>query len=160
MKVSPVSADLLVKLALIAAAIGLAVYVVRRSTSAVSDAVGTVFDAAAGVADSIIVGVNPTNPDNWVNQGVTSIGGAIVSDTGPGKNADGSWTVGGWLYDVTHPGWADNAAGTVSGGTPVFNPATEETEGGGAVFGWFPQLGRQQSAATLIAQRGRVVGGL
>lgn len=59
--------------------------------------------------------INPTNHDNIFASGVNAVGGAIVSDPeGAGKNADGSWTLGGWVYDVMHPGWADAATGPVS----------------------------------------------
>lgn len=103
MKFAPISADLLLKLALIAGGIGLAVYLVRRASGAVSGAVDTVVAGAQQVADAVITGVNPTNPQNWAYSGSNAVGAAVVSDTGPGRNADGSWTVGGWLYDVTHP---------------------------------------------------------
>lgn len=64
---------------------------------------------AAGAAANA---VNPLNHDNVFAQGVNAAGGAIVSDpAGPGKNADGSWSLGGWLYDVTHPATAGAVAG-------------------------------------------------
>lgn len=162
MRVAPVSADLLIRLALVAAGVGLAYYLWRRTTSAVGDAVGDAFDAAGAavsdVADAIIVGTNPANPDNWVNQGATAIGGALVDADGPGRNADGSWTVGGWLYDVVNPGWSDNLSGVIN---PAPAPVAPPTPTGGAAFGFFPQLGRGNvSAVQTIAQRGRVVGGL
>lgn len=48
--------------------------------------------------------VNPASPDNLVYQGVNAVGGGLVTDpAGPGKNADGSWSLGGFLYDWTHP---------------------------------------------------------
>lgn len=106
MKFAPVSADLLVKLALLAAGVGLAVYLVRRATGAVSEGIGRALNSAgelaADVADSVIVGTNPVNPANYVNRAVTAVGSAVVSDSGPGRNADGSFTVGGWLYDIIH----------------------------------------------------------
>lgn len=103
MKIAAVSADLLIKLAIGAAVIGGAVYLLRKASTSVSDAFAGVSEAVSDVADSVIVGINPANSENIVNRGVNAIGGAIVSDTGPGRNADSSWTVGGWLYDVTHP---------------------------------------------------------
>lgn len=39
-------------------------------------------------------GVNPVSPDNFINRGVNSIGRAVSNDQ--------SWTLGGWLYDITH----------------------------------------------------------
>lgn len=125
MKIAPPSADLLLKLALVAAGIGLAVYVYRRTVGAASAAAGAIAAQAEQVYDAVIVGVNPANPDNWVNQAVTAAGSAVLSDTAPGRNADGSWTVGGWLYDVTH---ADpvHQAGTGAGQAAVFSPQSSE----------------------------------
>lgn len=125
-RIGPLSPELVLRLALIAAGVGLAVYLYRRTAGAAA----AVADQVAEVADAVIVGVNPANPGNWVNQAVTSAGSAVVSDTGPGRNADGSWSLGGALYDLTHWGWADelttpsptSSAGTVSGGTPMLIP--------------------------------------
>lgn len=103
MRVSAVSGDLLVKLALIAAGVGLALYLVRRSTGAVSGAVAGAVESVQEFADSVIVGVNPYNPGNWANEAVTVAGNALVSDTGPGRNADGSWSLGGAIYDLFNP---------------------------------------------------------
>ena len=119
MKLAPISSDLLIKLALVAAGIGLAVYLVKRTTGAVSGAIDHALASAGEVADAVIEGVNPAAPGNVVNRGVTAIGSAIVSDTGPGRNADGSWTVGGWLYDLYHPQYK-----TYNG---VFDKKSEET---------------------------------
>lgn len=71
--------------------------------------------ALAGIVAAVYVArkagqgaFNPASPNNVVYGGVNAIGGALVTDPeGPGKNADGSWTLGGWAYDVLHPGWAD-----------------------------------------------------
>lgn len=49
--------------------------------------------------------LNPASSNNIVNQGVNAIGQAL--DLEAGRNADGSWTLGGAIYDWTHPGWAD-----------------------------------------------------
>ncbi|WP_101675637.1 hypothetical protein [Alloalcanivorax mobilis] len=40
--------------------------------------------------------LNPANPGNVVNQTVNGVGQAVSGDT--------DWTLGGWLYEVTHPG--------------------------------------------------------
>lgn len=158
MKVSPVSGDTLVQVALIAAGLGLAYYLWRRTAGAVGDAVGSALEQAGAVvsdvADAVIIGTNPVNPDNWVNRGVTAAGDLIVSDDGPGRNADGSWTLGGAMFDLFNPGWSDNLSGVMP------SPAPAPVPTGGAAFGFFPQLGRRQSAVDVIAQRGRVVGGL
>lgn len=109
MKVSPVSADLLIKLALVAAGAGLVYFAWRKLSNAVSGPLDSLSNAAtqafaeAGiVADAVITGVNPASSENIVNRGVTAIGDSIVSPDGYGRNADGSWTLGGWFYDITH----------------------------------------------------------
>lgn len=90
MKVAPVSGDLLVKLALVAAALGVAWWAVRRTAAALPDMPG-------------MPNIVPWDDGNVAYAGVNRIGGAMVTDpAGPGKNADGSWTLGGWIYDVTH----------------------------------------------------------
>lgn len=45
---------------------------------------------------------NPASVDNVVYGGANAVGGALVSDTGPGRNADGSWSLGAFVYDVFH----------------------------------------------------------
>jgi hypothetical protein len=58
---------------------------------------------ASQAVDATLTAINPLNPDNLAYSGVNAVGGALVTDpAGPGKNADGSWTLGGWIYDVTH----------------------------------------------------------
>lgn len=115
-KLGTVSPDLLIKLALVAGAIGLAYYAYKQASGAAS----AVAHQLGEVADSVITGTNPVNPQNYVNRAVTSLGSAIVSDTGPGRNADNSWTVGAWAYDVLHPGWATDAiVGTAPGAAPI-----------------------------------------
>lgn len=170
MKLGTVSTDLLIKLALLAGGALLVVYLVRRSGHAVTGAfdaagaaVGEAWDQVQDVADAVIVGVNPSNPSNWVNQAVTSAGAAVVSPTGPGRNADGSWTLGGWLYDVTHSdplGQMIYFPSTAPAAVPDYG--ADPTR---AAFGFFPNM-RISSAAKVqadlqtIADRGRVVGGL
>lgn len=87
------SDDMTVKLA-IAAGLGLAgFFLVRKIAGA----------AGAGVQQAAIF-LNPADPGNLVNRGVTAVGSALVTDPeGPGKNADGSWTLGGYFYDIFHP---------------------------------------------------------
>lgn len=46
--------------------------------------------------------VNPLNHDNVFATSVNDYGATIVTTPdGNGKNADGSWSLGGWLRDVT-----------------------------------------------------------
>lgn len=66
--------------------------------------------------------INPLNHDNAIATGVNAVGGALVTDpAGAGKNADGSWSLGGWAYDVLHGGPVD---GTSVAPAPVNEPAT------------------------------------
>lgn len=86
---------MLIKLTLIAAAVGGIWYVGKR----VSGAASAVWDPLSNAVVNAAPYVTPWNPENIVNQGVTAVGNAVVSPTGAGRNADGSWTFGGWLYD-------------------------------------------------------------
>lgn len=106
MKVAPVSADLLIKAGLAVAAVAALYYAWSKVTGAAGDALDTLGNAASAAGGAVLTGINPANSGNVVNKAVTSIGAAMVtSPDGAGKNADGSWSVGGWLYDVSHPGW-------------------------------------------------------
>lgn len=70
--------------------------------------------------------VNPLNHDNAFSTGVNAVGGALVTDpTGPGKNADGSWTLGGWFYDTFNPATAQ-----------AVNNVTQPVFTGGASGSW------------------------
>jgi hypothetical protein len=95
MKISGQSQAVLIKFAAVAAAILGAVYLLKKAGGIAGETIGA-------IADATVTAVNPANPENIVNRGVSAVGSAIVSDTGPGRNADGSWTLGGWLYDVSH----------------------------------------------------------
>lgn len=44
--------------------------------------------------------INPVNNDNIFNQGVLAVGQKITGDS--------NWSLGGWIYDVTHPKDDDN----------------------------------------------------
>lgn len=99
MKMQPISTDLMVKLGLAVGA-GLALYMLARKAG---QAISTTFDSVGEVVGDVAEFVNPVNPENGVNRVVTAIGQSAVQDAdGPGKNADGSWTFGGWFYDVMH----------------------------------------------------------
>lgn len=96
MKVGTVSGDLVVKLALGAAVVGAAYYAYTKARAALP--------SAQQVKDAL----DPTSDKNLAYTGVNAIGNAIA-DTNPdanGRNADGSWTLGGWFYDWTHGGQA------------------------------------------------------
>lgn len=87
---------------------------------------GKIADKLTAGATSAAQAINPVNRENIFASGVNAVGGALVSDPdGPGKNADGSWTLGAWLYDVTHDMNNDNifASGVNSiGGAIVSDP--------------------------------------
>ncbi len=107
MRVAPVSADLLIKLALGALLVGGAVWAVRRAASAGSDAAAALASGAWANAKDAAWGLSPTNQNNVIYQTANGIGGAIVTaPDGAGKNADGSWTLGGFVYDIFNPGAA------------------------------------------------------
>ena len=60
--------------------------------------VGAVYYAKKGVAaavDTAKVALDPVNPNNIVNSTVTHFGAGITGDAG--------WTLGGAIYDWTHP---------------------------------------------------------
>lgn len=83
---APVSGDMWVKLALGAGAVAAVAYIVYRVKS-----------AAAGLGDAaqtVGAAINPANPGNIVNQGVSAVGAAISG------NSD--WSLGTWIYNATH----------------------------------------------------------
>lgn len=99
MKIAPVSGDMVVKLAIGAAVLGAAWYALTKLQSAGQGIVA----AAGSAADAVAQGVNPTSDKNWAYRATNALGNTIASDSdSPGKNADGSWSLGGWIYDVTH----------------------------------------------------------
>lgn len=103
MKVAPVSADLLIKLGLGLAVLGAAAFALYK---------------LKGAAAQALPYVNPADGRNLVNQGVNSAGAAIFTDANAaGKNADGTWSLGGWLYDVTHPANVDQLRNLTTGET-------------------------------------------
>lgn len=71
---------------------GLAVagYVGWRATRAAGDLASAVSDGVSDAAQA----VNPLNPDNIIYSGVNKVGGAIAGSD--------DWSLGGWIYDVTH----------------------------------------------------------
>lgn len=93
MKIAAISGDMAIKLALGVAVLGVAAYVAYKAKNAASD-------AAAWASDHL----DPTSANNVAYSTVNAWGGAVVSDpNGPGKNADGSWSLGGYLFDVFNP---------------------------------------------------------
>lgn len=94
MKIAPVSGDLLVKLALGAAVLGGLWWAARRASDAAGQLwpdVGNLLDRAGSALNT----VNPASDQNLVNRGVNA---AVTAATGRDEN------LGGWLYELTHPG--------------------------------------------------------
>lgn len=83
MKMAPISTDLVVKITLGAAAIAAVYLIVKKAAGAASE-----------VVDKVVPAINPADSRNIVNQGVESVGKTISGDSG--------WTLGGWIYDLTH----------------------------------------------------------
>lgn len=112
MKAAPLSADMMVKLAVGVAAIGLVYFSYKK----IAGAAGAAGDAIAAFGESAIneisTTLNPASPENIVNTSVNSTVGAIVNTVGDvtgvpnpqiaGTNADGSWNAGSYVYDMTH----------------------------------------------------------
>jgi len=105
------------------AAAGLGVFIAYKvsqglgaAAQAVKEGAGTAVDVAAGNYDPVgdylgwhfylgtngvtlgdwHASLNPANPDNAVNQGVSAAGQAVTKDPG--------WNLGGWVWELTHPG--------------------------------------------------------
>jgi hypothetical protein len=92
---------MLIKVALglaLFAGLGMVVWTIKSKASAAAGAVSGALDA-----------VNPTSTDNIVYSAANGVYETVLPSTAEnGRNADGSWTIGGWIYDVTHPGTAAN----------------------------------------------------
>lgn len=93
MKIAPVSGDFLVKL-------GLGVVVLGGAAALI----WAYKERAQKAAGDLVTAFNPTSPENVAYQTINTWGGNLTTDPmGPGKYADGSWSLGAWLYDVSHP---------------------------------------------------------
>lgn len=95
MKIAPISGDLLVKLGIGAVAFGgLAMLIYTWKSQA---------SAAAGAAANAVDYINPNSTQNAAYTSVNGFWSTVLPDRAPGRNADGSWSLGGFVYDVTHP---------------------------------------------------------
>lgn len=60
--------------------------------------VGGIFDAAGGIVaggyDALPQAIKPSDPNNVFYQGTNKIGAAVTGDD--------NFTLGGWIYDITH----------------------------------------------------------
>jgi hypothetical protein len=90
-KIAPVSGDLLVKLAVAAAAIGGAWLLLRSAQGQVASALDSAAEWGANLARTSL---NPLSDQNLAYQGASA---AVSAATGRDE------TVGGWVYSVTHP---------------------------------------------------------
>lgn len=119
MKIGAVSGDMVIKLALAAAAAGAIWYVYKKASGALPDALNY---------------VNPLSDKNVAYQGTNAVLDSMVSDDGPGRNADGSITLGGWLFDIFNPSTAaqiknitkptntGSPAPTLAAAAPMYDP--------------------------------------
>lgn len=82
-------------------------YMLWRASGAVKGLAASAGEAITTAVDTVTTAVNPANPENVVNKAVTAVGRTVVGPDGPGKNADGSWTLGGAAYDIFHPNQPD-----------------------------------------------------
>lgn len=102
MRVTALSGDMVLKAALVLAAVGALAYVVHKVTGAAGDAAAAAADWAE---NTVVPALDPTADTNLAYRATNAVGGAIARTAGPeaaGMNADGSWTFGGWFYDLTH----------------------------------------------------------
>ena len=63
--------------------------------------------------------INPADPRNMAYSGVNAVGHVLTGDS--------NFTLGGWIYDITHPSVAENSVPVVMGPLPydfgVINPS-------------------------------------
>lgn len=106
MRVAPVSADLLIKIALGAALVGLAYVAVRRAAGSmqsaasgfwlpINEGIGQGWDGVAGGARTVGAALNPTSDQNLAYRGVNAVGSRLTGDS--------DFSLGSWLYDQVHP---------------------------------------------------------
>lgn len=61
------------------------------------------YTKGAQAVTDVAQAVNPLNHDNIFAGAVNAVGEAVSEPDSAGMNADGSWSLGGWIFDVTHP---------------------------------------------------------
>jgi hypothetical protein len=94
-----------------AALLVLGAWYASRKLGALGDSVA---GAVASAGEWAVQNLNPASTENVAYRGVNAVGGALVSDpAGAGKNADGSWSLGAWLYDIAHKPAFDPYASTM-----------------------------------------------
>lgn len=88
---------------LAAGAVG--IFLIWRTVAGAKDIASKATQYAGEAAATVGGWVNPAADTNLAYRAVNAIGGA-ASSSDAGKNADGSWTLGGWWFDVTNPATA------------------------------------------------------
>jgi hypothetical protein len=87
-----------------------------------------VIDKTAAAAGAVGRAVNPASDQNLAYQGVNVVGAAVSGRS--------SWTLGTWLYDITHPG---ESAAIRSSGT--YQPRKLTVREESSVFDWLTDHG-------------------
>jgi len=143
MKIAPVSGDLLVKLTLIAAAVGLVAYGVKE----VNDKLSKLKNPLAGMSDVLYQTMDAIG-NAWTSGAINpaSTENVIYSGVNDSLFPAGTNTVGGWLYDLIHsdpvnPNSYANALSAWDTAGRWNNPSayTAPAEQGGAAFGIYPK---------------------
>ena len=93
MKVAPVSADLLIKLALGAVVLGGVWYAYRQTRASLDNLSQSASSAAAWVGDAAQF-FNPASDQNVIYGGVNTLGAKVTGDT--------SFSLGSWIYDLVN----------------------------------------------------------
>lgn len=93
---------------------------------ALAGVAGLVVYLGARKVGAVAQAVNPLNHDNVFAQAMNDWGATIyTAPEDPGVNGDGSWSLGGWIFDVMNP---DTARAVRDVSKPVFT--------GGATGSW------------------------
>lgn len=138
MRVTPVSGDLLVKLAVVIGGAALAVWAVGRVRQAAADSVTNLWASIANGAEQAInwagnaaQAVNPASDQNLLYQGLSrGLGGE---------------SLGGWLYNEVHfenhPEYEFMGPPNIYAGQGNYTSVTPAYNGpGGAAFGMYPRI--------------------
>lgn len=114
MKAADVSPNL-VLYGLIAVAAVYAIYNAKKAAGAVADTAKQV----------ITKDLNPASDQNLAYRGVNGVGAAVSGDS--------SWTLGGWIYDITHPAYGGAASASDTATAPTFTQDQLNRIGGAVV---------------------------
>lgn len=91
------------------AAAAMIAWKIYSSAKGTADSIGSaaayVAEQASAAAETVGHWVNPADDQNLAYSSISTVGGAVMSQGGPnvaGMNADGSWNLGAYAYDMTH----------------------------------------------------------